>query len=60
MLIFSTELTQPVVVKGNLHPDEPYQGPFNHHVRFDEIDGFNTVSDEYNVIFDGKVTHKSS
>ena len=58
MLIFSRDLTQDVVVGGTLHPDEPYQGSFNRKLRFDEMDGFNTVSVDYNVVFDGNVAHK--
>jgi hypothetical protein len=58
MLILSRDLTQDIVVLGTLHPDEPYQGNFNHKVRFDEIDGFTTVSCDYNVISDGNVAHK--
>jgi hypothetical protein len=58
MLIFSGDLTEDLVVAGTLHPDEPYQGSFNRKLRFDEIDGFNTVSVDYNVVFDGNVAHK--
>ena len=58
MLIFSRDLTQDVVAAGTVHPDEPYQGSFNRKLRFDEIDGFNTVSVDYNVVVDGNVEHK--
>ena len=57
MLIFSRDLTEDVVVDGTIDPDQPYQGSFNRKVRFDEIDGFNTVSCDYNV-FDGDVAVK--
>ena len=58
MLIFSRDLTQDVVVNGILNPDQPYQGSFNRKLRFDEIDGFNTVSVDYNVIVGGDIVHK--
>ena len=58
ILIFSRDLTQDVVVNGSLDPDKPYQGNFNRKLRFDEIDGFNTVSVDYNVIVGGDVAHK--
>lgn len=58
MLIFSRDLTEDVVVSGTVHPDQNYQGSFNRKLRFDEIDGFNTVSCDYNVILDGDVAAK--
>jgi hypothetical protein len=58
MLIFGRDLTQDVVVSGTLRPDVPYQGSFNHKLRFDEIDGFNTVSVDYNAALDENVAHK--
>ena len=58
MLMFSRDLTEDLVVSGTVHPDEVYQGSFNRKVRFDEIDGFNTVACDYNVIFDGNVEAK--
>ena len=58
MLIFSRDLTEDVAVVGQVHPDEPYQGSFNRKLLFDEIDGFNTVSCDYNVIFGGDLVAK--
>ena len=55
MLIFSRDLTQDVVSGGTLHPDQSYQGNFNRKLRFDEMDGFNTLSVDYNVLFDSNV-----
>jgi len=57
MLIFSQDMTEDTVVSGDLHRDQPYTGNVNRKVRFEEIDGFNTVSCDYNV-FDGDVTAK--
>jgi hypothetical protein len=57
MLIFSRDLTADIVVDGVVDADRPFQGSFNRRVRFDEIDGFNTVSCDYN-IFSGDVTVK--
>ncbi|MGC5334750.1 hypothetical protein [Micromonospora sp. DT62] len=53
MLIFASDLTQDVVLLGQVHPDERYQGSFNRKLRFDEIDGLNVVSCDYNVVFGG-------
>jgi hypothetical protein len=50
MLIFGRDLTEDIVVGGFVDPDQPYQGSFNRKVRFDEIDGFTTVSCDYNVL----------
>jgi hypothetical protein len=57
MLIFSRDLTQRLVVSGQVR-EEIYQGSFNRKVRFDEIDGFNTISCDYNVIHDGGIHSK--
>jgi hypothetical protein len=57
MLVFSRDLTEDVVVGSSVNADRPYQGSFNRKLRFDEIDGFNTVSCDYN-IFSGDVTVK--
>jgi hypothetical protein len=45
-LMFATDMTEDLVVSGNVHV-EHYQGSFNFKVRFDEIDGFNTVTCDY-------------
>ncbi len=58
MLIFSRDLTEDIVVSSQVKPDQVYQGSFNRKVRFDEIDGFNTISCDYNVIFGGDVAAK--
>ena len=58
MLIFGRDLVEDVVVSGTVHPDQNYQGSFNRKVRFDEIDGFTTVSCDYNVILGGDVVAK--
>jgi hypothetical protein len=47
MLMLFAELTQRVVVSGNLRT-EPYFGDSFKHVRFDDIDGFNTVTCFFN------------
>jgi hypothetical protein len=54
MLMFSCDLTEDVVELGTVHPDEIYQGSFNRKVRFEEINGFNTVTYDYRVIFQGE------
>ena len=46
MLIFAEDLKQRHVVLGSVR-EEPYFGPFNSKVRFDEIDGFKTISLPY-------------
>jgi hypothetical protein len=50
MLIFSRDLEESEL--------EKYQGSFNRKVRFDEIDGFTTVSCDYNVVRGGGITKK--
>lgn len=56
MLIFNRDLTDRVVVLGQIH-EVVYQGNFNRKVRFDEIDGFSTVSCDYSA-FHGDVALK--
>lgn len=51
MLIFNRDLTDRIVVLGQAH-EVAYQGNFNRKVRFDEIDGFTTVSCDYNAFHD--------
>ncbi|PHA57880.1 hypothetical protein COF07_12245 [Bacillus wiedmannii] len=47
MLVFHAELTQRYVDLGSID-DEPYFGPYNFKVYFDDIDGFQTFSVPYN------------
>ncbi|GAA2404878.1 hypothetical protein GCM10010420_35670 [Streptomyces glaucosporus] len=58
MLVFGRDLKEDIVVSGQLHPDRVYQGNFNRKVRFDEMDGFNKISCDYSVIFNGDVAAK--
>lgn len=50
MLMFSYDLTERDL--------EIYQGSFNRKLRFDEIDGFTTVSCEYGVVEGGDYIRK--
>jgi hypothetical protein len=49
MLIFQRDLTERLVAAGQGH-DASYQGNFNHKVRFDEINEFQTISVDYRAI----------
>lgn len=47
MLIFDPDLTQDIVVSGTLH-NRVYFGCFKRKVRFDELEGFQTISCPHN------------
>jgi hypothetical protein len=49
MLIFQRDLTERIVISGQ-GSEVTYQGSFNHKVRFDEIDGFQTITVDYNAL----------
>src|SRR5262245_12413759 len=55
MLMFDRELTQKVVTATGRVENERYQGSFNRKLRYEEIDGFNTVSCNYEVLVEGEV-----
>ncbi|MFF4192743.1 hypothetical protein [Nonomuraea sp. NPDC001831] len=50
MLIFYRDLTEYIVVTGQVH-EEPYQGSYNRKVRYDEIDGFQAITLDYEAIY---------
>lgn len=47
------------IVGSHEHPNVPYQGNFNRKLFFEEIDGFNVMSLDYNVVLGAEFAVKT-